>query len=841
MSGGLRLCAMALAIVQAALVVNAETTATASGLKPMDPDSYFGINGVGFFHRPDDKEDLRWRWELMKELGVKWDRSDLWWSELEKKPGQWKFDRSDAAMKMYRDHGVQVFPILNYGAAWRNTEGPRNAEERAEWGNYVSRTVSRYKGFADYWEVWNEPNIIPFWRPQPDADQYAALLHKTAESARSASPAVKLCAMVCADFDEAYMRHVLELSNPSDFDLVSYHFYRTAVPEERTPDEVNELRLLLRQFGKECPVWVTETGVTSYFKEGVSEDLQAIRWMRQLLNLIGAGVERIFSFTLVDNLGDPGGEWGLQLGMVRRSGVRKPAFVAYKTMIAELDSYKLVGPVYFNDDVRALLFERKGGEPDTTQSRYKLAVWSLKDALDIKFDAGEARTRNERDWSTADYARQYTTLLGERKPIEYEGAIGRVCVTPAPVYVPVGSMLRANARAGFTPAIMSCFPSEGATASLNLKGILALSVRFSAPKGWTVAGNESKCSFTVPPDAPEGWNSINAQVATSSCTIVKQLRVLVKPKLIADIRPFFTTASADILTSVVVHNTNVRECSDWSLEADPAVDGTTWPLGRIACEGPEQFVSSAGSVMPRTALAHLGATTNLNMHLKSSEGSSVQRVYSIAATPFVTVPPVVDGDIGEFCNAPAMSLSAGPQLLRGGPPAAGDTSASVRAMWGADGLYVAADIDDDVPMMNNYGAGGDVYKGDGLELYVGPTGFAGQYYAKPDQGYYHFALSPGNQGNGAVVSNFESEVAGSRIAVKPRPGGYIMEAYLPCSALGGYVPKPGDVVAWDVQLNDRDDYSPNAEARAIMWNGDGMNWLRAGKWGTAVLTTPAKE
>jgi polysaccharide biosynthesis protein PslG len=164
----------------------AETTS------PLNPQTYFAINGVGFFHRSDQADELRRRWELMEELGMQWDRSDLWWSDIEPEPGKWDFSKPDRGMEMYRSHGVQMLPILDYGARWRKTAAPGNDEERAEWARYVSRVVARYGDYADTWEVWNEPNILPFWRPQPDAASYAKLLEVTAEQARAANPRVRL-------------------------------------------------------------------------------------------------------------------------------------------------------------------------------------------------------------------------------------------------------------------------------------------------------------------------------------------------------------------------------------------------------------------------------------------------------------------------------------------------------------------------------------------------------------------------------------------------------------------------------------------------------------------------
>ena len=90
-------------------------------------------------------------------------------------------------------------------------------------------------------------------------------------------------------------------------------------------------------------------------------------------------------------------------------------------------------------------------------------------------------------------------------------------------------------------------------------------------------------------------------------------------------------------------------------------------------------------------------------------------------------------------------------------------------------------------------------------------------------------------GSNPVVSDFGAEVKGSRIAVKPRRDGYTLEAFIPNTAFGGYVPAPGDLIAWDVQLNDCDSYDTDAGSTSYMWNGDDMNWLKAAKWGMAVI------
>lgn len=797
------------------------TPAAREATGPLNYNTYFGMNGVGFFHRPHETADLEYRWELMKELGVQWDRSDFFWSDIETAPGKWDYSKPDKAMRTYREHGVQMFPILDYGARWRDTRGPSNDEERDEWAQYVRNMVGRYRGYCNYWEVWNEPNIIPFWRPQPKVEDYAKLLKLTAKVAREVNPDVKIVGFACADLDLPFIQRVLELNGSGDFDVASYHFYRMGTPEEKTPDEVRELRLLLQHFGKSCPVWVTENGVTSYFKDGVSEDLQAIRWMRQNLVMIEAGVDRIFPFTLIDNLGDPGGEWGLQLGMVRRDRTKKPVFHAYRTMIQELNDFELVGPVYFNSDVRALLFKGRQA-PDQ-----KLVVWSTRDARDIKLPFDDDASTN---------AIRYTTLLGEKRAPEWSNATARVMVGPAPIYVPVKSQrLQANAETRWEPQFLMSSPGYDEETSVVLaqgESIVG-GLKFELPDGWTGEERNGKFLFRVPAGAHAEWYTVRAQVPYEWGTIQKELRVWVRKPLSVQVRPHATTTTSEIVTHFAVHNFNLKKPVNWSFEATPEIAGVEWPAGALAStnQNNSPYYAEGSTTITRHQLSQITTTTKIQF----VADDLTRRAFQFAVTPIAKTDPIVDGELSEYTAAPPMELGHPDQLQRGKIEGEMDARAVMRALWRPQGLYVAADVTDEHPMMNDYGTGQEVYKGDGVEVYIGPSGYTGQYYANKGHGAWHFCLTPGRSGEGAAVSDFEKVVEGSDIVVRAREGGYAIEAFIPRSAFGNYSPASGDIIAWDVQLNDRDDYSRTEESKAFMWNGDGMNWLKAAKWGMALV------
>ncbi|MCX7718465.1 MAG: beta-galactosidase [Candidatus Sumerlaeaceae bacterium] len=810
-----------------------------SAERPLNPDSWLGLNAIGFFHRPDAHEDLQRRFALLKELGVKWERTDFWWNVVEPEEGKWDFSTADRGVAMLRENGVQMFPILCYGAGWRNTEGPSTEEEREEWGRYVETVVQRYKGHAQYWEVWNEPNILPFWRPVPDPAAYAALLKVTAERARKANPQVRLVAFTTAGFDLPFIERVLQLAGTDCFDAVSYHFYRAKNPEELTVEEVDKFRLVLERFGKRCPIWVTEMGVTTDFAEGVSEELQGVNLVRQILLLAGAGVERVFPFTLRDNPSDPGGEWGTKLGLVTLTDDwrRKPGFFAFQTLVRELGAYELAGEVWAGDDMKAFLFRPRTSA--TTETVAKLAIWSLRDMRDFRFRVAPDATTQSSELS------HYAILSGEKRPVEYRGTEARVAVGPSPVIIPVKSdLLDQNARTGWVrnPILMAPGRPEQTTFTVALEGVSPSDIRISGPPNWTIQRDANGgVALTAPPGTREGMYSVRAEVAHMGGVIAKDLRVWVRPGVEASFRPFFTTGSLELPTSITLASRAPGGALRFGFRSTPRLRGVAIPGGDFDPGNPETpWYAESSATLSRAALTSLreGATISFVTEETEPDGRRVRTatpVFRVAVTPLADRAPDVDGDLREYRRVPRITVGDDSQIIRRRGDGRLDASARIAALWTDKGLYVAADITDDVPMKNRFGAGGDVYKGDSLEIYVGPGGYTGQVYAKPETGAWHFALSPGADGTNPVVSDFGSEVKDSRIAVKPRRGGYTLEAFIPNTAFGGYVPSAGDLIAWDVQLNDCDSYDPDAGSTSYMWNGDDMNWLKAAKWGMAVI------
>src|SRR5690606_16108009 len=95
--------------------------------------------------------------------------------------------------------GIQWYPILCYGARWfeEGRIGLQSDEDFELYKRYVKNAAERYKGRVPVWEIWNEPNVPDFWRPNPNADDYTRLLKGAYETIKAidrdasvASPAI---------------------------------------------------------------------------------------------------------------------------------------------------------------------------------------------------------------------------------------------------------------------------------------------------------------------------------------------------------------------------------------------------------------------------------------------------------------------------------------------------------------------------------------------------------------------------------------------------------------------------------------------------------------------------
>lgn len=142
-------------------------------------------------------------------------------------------------------------------------------------------------------KIWNEPNNLSHWDflLDPGWTIYADMVRRTAASIRNAGCELPLVLGGLSPIDPKFLRQMQGLGALDKVNILAVHGFPldwNLWPMEEWPDRLSRLRA---EFGK--PVWITETGVSSFASEAV-----AARGLRRSHELLKG--ETVFWYTLLD-------------------------------------------------------------------------------------------------------------------------------------------------------------------------------------------------------------------------------------------------------------------------------------------------------------------------------------------------------------------------------------------------------------------------------------------------------------------------------------------------------------------------------------------------------------
>jgi hypothetical protein len=158
--------------------------------------SVYGINS----HLPT-QSDL----EMIKAAGIDWVRFDFNWFQLEPSNNSFQWQVTDPIVNKAHELGLNMFATLSYTPQWAsanpnctpNHPGADGCNTQpfssvAEWQDFVTKVVSRYKGKIKHWGMWNEPNLDHFYSGTEDQYVYDILI-PGAQAAKAADPGAVIC------------------------------------------------------------------------------------------------------------------------------------------------------------------------------------------------------------------------------------------------------------------------------------------------------------------------------------------------------------------------------------------------------------------------------------------------------------------------------------------------------------------------------------------------------------------------------------------------------------------------------------------------------------------------
>ena len=300
--------------------------------------------------------------DLASKAGATVYRTNMDWRWMHAKanePVRWsQHDEIYAAM---RAKGIRPVWIVMNAPSWAldgacdqwTTECrmPPTAAHYDAWRNFVAQVAHRYPESAAI-EVWNEPNLIYFWKPFPDAAGYTDILREayrgvnegaeavpnTTLDAVPATPAVPVITggfsnnhvtgsigISLVDFLESVYRN----GGKPYFDGIGFHPYPGGLDTHSSSQmirDINDVRRIRDANGDSAKkLWLTEAGLTTTGTPAYTEEAQTylnVRMWRAVKPM--TDVAALMVHTLVEPNFD--GAAGKGYGIVRQDLTPKPAF-----------------------------------------------------------------------------------------------------------------------------------------------------------------------------------------------------------------------------------------------------------------------------------------------------------------------------------------------------------------------------------------------------------------------------------------------------------------------------------------------------------------------------------
>jgi hypothetical protein len=325
------------------------------------------VLGVGFETLDRELFNPAKCYEPLGKLGIKWARCQTGWNRCEKVKGQYDFSWLDEVVDNLLIVGIQPWFNVGYGnklytpgAENNSAVGwiPTNSEEAMKgWENFVKALAVHFKGRVRYYELWNEPNVTPFWRPvKPSPEAYVEFIRRTEGALHQEFPDAVVIGGGFGGFPTGFLARSLEIGLVQYIDKLSFHPY-TLIPEwypngNEYIDEVSDWRKLIAKYNPEMNLWQGECGCpsTNYSvgalkKYDWNESRQA-RWLlRRLINDLGLGLEMISWYHTCDQAGygkavyAPSEKVNAYFGLLRLDDYSpKPSYYAFQNMCALFDS-----------------------------------------------------------------------------------------------------------------------------------------------------------------------------------------------------------------------------------------------------------------------------------------------------------------------------------------------------------------------------------------------------------------------------------------------------------------------------------------------------------------------
>jgi hypothetical protein len=163
------------------------------------PEATASSKGIGLsvptFPTLSQSEQIAWLKDFQS-LGITWIRFDIYWSNVQPtNASSYNWSMYDTAITNADAYGMHIDAIVDYSTPWASESTcstsefcqPANAQTYA---TYAAAIAQRYGSKIASEEIWNEPNIVNFWLPAPNAAFYTSMLKDSYTAIKAVDPSM---------------------------------------------------------------------------------------------------------------------------------------------------------------------------------------------------------------------------------------------------------------------------------------------------------------------------------------------------------------------------------------------------------------------------------------------------------------------------------------------------------------------------------------------------------------------------------------------------------------------------------------------------------------------------
>jgi len=328
--------------------------------------------GVNIFAQDIQLKDA----DMIEKAGFKFVRFDLYWDFVEKEKGKYDFKPYEIIFNELKKRNIRAVAILNGGNKLYEAERSiRSIKGRAAFAEFAKAAALKFKDNDVIWEVWNEPDLIYFWKPKPNLNEYIFLLKETYAAIKKADPDAVCIGPAASKLTPAQWEELVKTGLFNNIDGLSFHFYTDSIPESIIYDKITPVRSIMkRKTGSEnaIPIISSEWGYHSRLFVR-SEQVQAAFLKRSLLTNLYAKIPVSIIYQWRDYCSNP---WDAECcyGLLKKDYTPRKSYYALINMFSELKGMHIVKKIDLENKNDVILLFSDG-------KNYKIAAWTLEYTL----------------------------------------------------------------------------------------------------------------------------------------------------------------------------------------------------------------------------------------------------------------------------------------------------------------------------------------------------------------------------------------------------------------------------------------------------------------------------